>query len=329
MKDLSQRTDQPGMPPMRFNKQVSVFLVCFIIAAVFWILLALSRNYPSTLTFPVKYSNLPKKKVIVNELPESITLQLNASGFDILSYQFSSNQKPILIDVVAGMRSSGPYTDALAVPTRKFLNDFTHQLGKDIEIIGFSPDSIVLMFSDRVSKKVRIIPDVIFNLDRQFDTLTSPYTSPDSVMISGPPSAIRKIRSLKTSPLQFPSLHAPINQEVELQLPPMVEAESATVRLHIDVEEFTEGQQSINVHSFNVPAGYSLRIFPEKVDVRYQVALSKFKSVSADQFEVVVDAGSLPKSTINLLPLRLVSSPPGVRMISLSPAEVEFILRKK
>ena len=41
----------------------------------------------------------------------------------------------------------------------------------------------------------------------------------------------------------------------------------------------------------NVETGYSLKTFPDKITVRYQVALSKYNDVNAGQFDAVVDAG--------------------------------------
>ena len=91
---------------MRFNKQVSVFLVCLMIAVVFWILLSLSNNYPASIAFPVSFKHPPKKKVVVNELPQSITLNLSTSGFSILSYYLLGKKDSISIDVSSAMRSS-------------------------------------------------------------------------------------------------------------------------------------------------------------------------------------------------------------------------------
>ncbi len=314
---------------MRFNKQVSVFLVCLMIAVVFWILLSLSNNYPASITFPVSFKHLPKKKVVVNELPQSITLNLSTSGFSILSYYLIGKKDSISIDVSSAMRSSGPFSDALAIPTRKFLPDFKRQLGEDVEITGFSPDTVLLMFMDQVSKRVPVRPDLSFSLVPQFDTVKAPFTIPDSVTISGPPSAIRKIRSIKTVPLVLNGVNASVDQHIAMQQLPLVEVEPATVHLHLPVEKFTEGQQTVDIHPMDVPDGYTLRTFPDKVRIRYQVGLSNYSSITSDQFDVVVNAGMLPNARLNFLPLKLVSKPGTIRSVLMEPMEVEYMLKKK
>lgn len=327
--DLTPRNEDPVKPPMLFNKQLTVFLVCLSISIIFWLLQALSALYPATIEFPVQYKNFPSRKVIVNELPAKITLDLKTSGFRIIYHAFEKQKEPISIDVASGMNSSGIARDAITIPTRNFINDFTRQLGNDIEVTAFHPDSIVLLFNDKISKKVAVKPVVSFTLQRQYDTLTKPYTVPDSVIVSGPPGIIHDITSVQTVANRFVALHEHVDRKTKLQLMPAVDVEPEEVRLKVDVEKFTEGEQVIAIHAINVPSGFTLKTFPEKVKVRYQAALSQYSKIDAQQFEVVVDAGAIPDANVNLLPLHFVSKPASVRSVSLDPAEVEFIFRKK
>ena len=164
--DYVARCDEQGKPPMLFNKQVTVFLVCLSISLVFWLLQALSSSYPATIVFPVHYHHLPVKKVIVNELPAQITVDLKTTGFRIIYYSFEKEKEPIDIDVSSGMTASGVFRDAVTIPTRNFEEDFLRQLGSDVEFVSFHPDSIVLMFTDKVSKRVPVLPEVNFSLRR-------------------------------------------------------------------------------------------------------------------------------------------------------------------
>ncbi|MFM2134783.1 MAG: hypothetical protein RL021_183 [Bacteroidota bacterium] len=323
------RNDEQRPAPMLLNRQVSVFLVCLSIATVFWVLLVLSGNYPTTLTFPVKYIHLPERKVVLNELPSRISVDLKTTGFRILYYRLLKSPDDIVIDVSAGLISTGVKTDVVVVPTRYFQQDFDRQLGEEVEVSGFRPDSIVLLFSDRISKRVPVLPLADFTLKRQFDTLSGPVTVPDSVTLSGPPSVIRKVRMVRTQPVKLGELQYSIDSAVALQPVALAETSPSKVRLRIPVEKFTEGIQEVAVSAVNVPSGFQLKMFPEKVKVRYQVSLSSYASVTSDQFEVVVDAGRAPVTEGNLLPLRIVSHPASIRSMSVEPAEVEFIFRKK
>ena len=314
---------------MRFNKQISVFLVCLLIAIIFWLLLSLSGNYSTSIVFPVRYTHLPDRKLVVNELPQKITVQLKTSGFRIMSYGFQQQLDTIVIDVASGMSTTGRSREAVAIPTRNFQADFSRQLGAEVEVSGFDPDTILVLFSDKIFKKVPVVADLFIQLDRQYDTVSAPSVVPDSVLVSGPPSALRKIRKAVTRKLEMLDVKSNLDISAELESQSLVEFDPSAVRITVNVEKFTEGIQEVPVHAVNVPAGYVLKMFPERVTVRYQVALSKFKSVNMQQFDIVADASALPDAEISLLPLRVVARPEIVRAVTIDPSEVEFIFRKK
>jgi hypothetical protein len=314
---------------MLVNRRLTVFLGCLLIATLFWLSLSLSDIYSATMTFPVRYTHLPEKKVITNDLPAEISVDMRTTGYRILHYAFTSSPAPVEIDVTAGLSSSGVNSDVVVVPARNFLRDFSRQLGDEVQVTGLRPDSIVLMFEERIYRKVPVRPDFHFDLRRQFDTVSGPVVFPDSATVSGPPSAIAKIHEIKTATVRISDLQRPVDTTVVLRKPPLIDLVPHAVRLKLQVEKFTEGLVKVSVTPVNVPVGYEMRTFPDQVMVRYQAALSGFSSVTGDQFEVAVDAQRISGSELNILPLTLIDQPPNVRSVTLEPAEVEFILKKK
>lgn len=314
---------------MKLNKQLYVLLLCFLIAFVFWLLLALSSQYQSTVNIPVAYKNLPPKQVVVNELPSQVAVQLRTSGFRILSYHLQNSMDTVEVDVSAGLSNSASIPGAIVVPTRYFLQDFTRQLGEEVLVMGFRPDSVVLLFNERVSRKLPVRLDVSLTLARQFDTINPPKSIPDSILVSGPPFVIDSLLDIRTEKISFDRLRQSVLQPARLLIPSMVSASYSEVKVSIPVEEFTEGKLDVPVKITGIPAGYSLKIFPEKAQVRYQVPLSRFNEISASQFEVSVDASGLPSAAITVLPLRMLRTSSQARNFILDPSEVEFILRKK
>lgn len=329
MKDTQHRSEDSGISPLKPNRQVTVLLVCFLIAIVFWLLLALSSDYSTTITVPVQYKNMPTQKVVVNELPDKVAVQLRTSGFSILGFQSGRKPDGVTIDVSSGLSNSGTLPDVLAIPTRYFLQDFTRSLGEEVSITGFRPDSIVLLFKDRITRKVPVMLDLKFTLFRQFDTVATPFSIPDSVELSGPPSIISRLSSVSTQPVRLDNLKQSVFQPVGLVLPPLVTSNTPKVKVNIPVEEFTEGRLDVPISYSSVPSGYVLKVFPENARVRYQVPLSKFNSIEPKMFEVVVDASGLPSPEMTVLPLRLTMTPEEARNFMVDPSEVEFILRKK
>ena len=203
MRENSRHSEESIQRSTGDNRKIYIILVCFFIASVFWLLIALSRNYSATISLPVTYSNFPSRKVIVNDLPDKVAVKINTSGFKIIALSLRKSEDAVNIDIAQGLSNTGSLSDALAIPTRYFLQDFTLSLGVNIDISGFAPDSIVFLFKDKVSKKVPVRLNLSFTLEKQFDTVGVPGTIPDSVIVSGPPSHISKIKEIVTEAIKF------------------------------------------------------------------------------------------------------------------------------
>ena len=92
---------------------------------------------------------------------------------------------------------------------------------------------------------------------------------------------------------------------------------------------YSEKTVDVPVQGINFPADEVLRTFPAKVQVTFQIGLSQFKNVTADDFVVVVDYKKLHESTGDKCKPILVQSPSIVNHVRLSPQEIEYIIEQK
>ena len=311
------------------NKRISIILACFGIATLFWLLIALSHDYAATITFPVRYINLPDRKVVMNELPEKVSITLRTSGFRILSYEFSSKRSPIEIDVASKLGGKGGRTDALALATRMFQPDFTRQLGTQVSLQAYEPDSIVFYFSDQQTVRLPVQVPLTIQLARQFDTTGSLSIRPDSVTVTGPPSLIRHLKGISTLPLDLRDLRSPVNTKLRLQENRLLTFSDSVVHVRLPVEELTEAKLEVPVRTINTPATYILKTFPDKINLRLQVPLSHYREVQAADFDVVVDGARLLTDKPQRLSVKVISAPSWARSILPEPGQVDYILRKE
>ena len=328
MKDLNPAAVKPPAR-LRMNKRLYIIVLCFLISTLFWLLLALSHEYPTTLTYPVKYTNLPGKKIVMNDLPSKITVQLKASGFKIMSWGLKSDQEVVKVDVSANLSSSSMKADVLALPTRSFLLDFSKELGNEVVITGFQPDSIVFNFSDLTTKKVPVIPTYHASFERQFDSTGSAEVIPSTIEVSGPPSLVSELNSVTTEMVRFENLKETARVKAKLIGNKLLSYNITEVELVLPVEKFTESSVQVEVHPVNVTAGYSLKTFPDKIKVRYLVSLSNYNKVNESMFDAIVDATDLEKKSLSKLNVELMIMPSFARVTQLEPFKVDYILRKQ
>lgn len=326
-KDFSQPA--PKLPKLKFNKRIQVILVCLFVSIVFWFLIAISKTYTDKFIFPVRYVNFPDQRIVVNDLPKTIALSVKTSGFRILSYRFSKEQEPVVVDVGASLKGSMEMkNDMISVPSKELAEDFSQQLGSDYTITGFTPDSILFSFSNKISKRVPVILQSQISLEKQFDTTGSALLDPDSVTISGPAASIAEVDYVYTSLLQLSNVKASVRTTVSLVTHHLVTADVEHVTVLIPVEKFTEGTTEVPVHAINVAAGYTLKTFPDKVMVNYRVSLSKFNDVRPEMFDAVVDAARLPDERTKQLKVKMETVPFFVRSVTIEPDRTDYILHK-
>ena len=80
------------------------------------------------------------------------------------------------------------------------------------------------------------------------------------------------------------------------------------------------------VQQVNFPASKQLRTFPAKVNLTFQVGMSQYKHISADNFVLVVNYEDLLKSKGNTTRLSLKTIPTGVTHVRIRPQDVEFVI---
>ncbi len=330
MKDVNPNLLNPNpQTKLRFNRRFSVVVICFAISALFWFLKAMSRDYSSRIVIPVTYSNLPGKKVVVNDLPKEISVNIKTTGFKIISFGLRRKQKEINIDVATKMKSVAVSSGLLAFATKTFIADFNEQLGKEVTVTGFDPDSIVFNFKDRVTKSIPIHLDLKATYERQFDTTSAPFSVPSYVEVSGPSSILQNLKSVKTELIEIGPLKTTYKTKVRLVKNNLLTYDVSTVDVTIPVEKFTEGIVEIPVNPINVSKGFTLKTFPERVKIRYVTALSNFNKVSPAMFDAIVDATDLEKSHPEKMSVQLIIQPDFVRSATVEPERVDYILRKQ
>jgi hypothetical protein len=314
---------------LRMNRQLYIILICFSISTLFWLLLALSNDYTTTITFPVNYVNLPGKKVVMNELPASIDVQLRTTGFRIISFGLHREQDPVEVDVSERFQNTSINAAILALPTAFFLKDFSRELGKEVSIVGFNPDSIIFNFSDLVTRQLPVVVNYKASFERQYDTTGPPSVVPSYIEVSGPPAVISRLQQISTETIYLENLKGPVKRTVPLKETRLTTYSIPEVEFFLPVEKFTEGSVEIDIKPINVNTGYTLKTFPDKVKVRYLVAISNYNKVDPSMFDAVVDGEAGQIKHTSKLPVQIITSPSNVRISMLEPEKVDYILRRQ
>lgn len=312
---------------IRLNKKFITFLVCVFLSLFFWFITTFSKDYNSTITFPVTYLSIPKTKVIVNHLPENIDVDINASGFTILYYKLKHDVQPIRIDLRELRVQKDDPAYYIAMNSR--LEKIGRQFGNRIKVLKIIPDTLFVSYSKRTSKTVPVKLNAAITYDKEYQLKDSIRLVPGKVLISGPEERIAKIKFAETEFVKLEDVDSEVKKDIKLALSndtSLIDLSNSIVELTVPVTKFTEANLDIPVQVDNLPKGYSLKIFPDKVSVKFNIPFDELDKTDASSFRVRVDYSK--KTSGKKLKVEVVKKPSNIKALKINPEKVEFIVRK-
>jgi hypothetical protein len=309
------------------NRRVSTFLGCLVLAAGFWFLNMLTKSYTTTMRVPIRYEHPPGDRLIAVELPDSAEAEIRANGFTLLAFRLWRQPGAITLDLREARSIKGTADYVLAVNRQN--ESSARQLGRGLRLLRLRPDTIVLSYSGKITKRVPIRPKVLVTCAPSFRLGDSILTNPAFVDITGAEAILQKIEFVETESRTYQDLDHDVQEKVAILRSTdleQVDINPAQVLLRIPVGRYTEGKMSVPVELINVPTDVVLRTFPDKVDVLFQVPVEAFNNIRPEMFRIVIDYTKI--GTEKTARLELMRQPIQVRNIRIVPEQVEYIIRK-
>ncbi len=307
------------------NQKTTVFLVCLGISAFFWLLIKLSKEYEITVNLPVEYSNFPKNKILVNKPDSVLLLKLSDNGFDLIPYGLFGALNHIEMDVQnMEMKKKNSGRSVYYIRTDLLSERINKIISSDNYVSVIRPDSLVLKMEDLKQKKMKVVADAQVELSQQFQLKKEIYCEPDSIILYGSKKQLSAIDRVATEKLEFSDLNSSQVETVPLLIPDFLNSKIKEVKVHIDVEKFTES----NIHiplKMHFESKNNFKIFPANLHIKYAVSFEKYKEVEIDDFKIEILKDTNTDGRLNI---RLVSYPSFVRVIDYSPKMAEYIILK-
>lgn len=126
------------------NRDVFVFAFFVLISFIFWYLNSLDKEVEATIRLPVKYTNLPRGRVVTDEDPERLNLYVKGTGSAVLRRKMSGRKNPVTIDIskVNYKRVPGSRDPDYYIVTASLSRSFRVQLRSEFEITSVKPDTL-------------------------------------------------------------------------------------------------------------------------------------------------------------------------------------------
>ncbi|MGC3977872.1 MAG: hypothetical protein QM751_06325 [Paludibacteraceae bacterium] len=306
------------------SKDVLSFILFLLLSTAFWFVHTLDRERQNIIKLPVNYVGIPNDIEIKNKLPNQITVTIRDEGIKLLQY---ANRKltPINIDLTRVYFSKGK----IIISPDQLKSKLSNYFLPTTAVLEIAPDSLVVVYQKLATKDLPIKMYGNLQLAQQHILSDSIRYEPSHVKVFGPKHILDTMLAAYTEKINLKNISDTTQLQVKLQSQQDIRYAFNDVSIGIFVEMFTEDNTEIPITIINTPSNLQVRIFPVSVKLAYNVGLSNYKKVSANDIKVVFDYNDVVDSQKRKNKLKIINNSPYLSNLRIDPDEVEFLLEKK
>jgi hypothetical protein len=208
-------------------------ILCFLAAAIFWLLNALNKSgYTTKINYPLEIIYDDSRYIPTTPLPKTIKVSLSSTGWNLLKDNFSFNASPLLYEVENPERERQLSTTVL-------LEKLSAKL-KDSKINYIVTDTFALNFERKLTKKVQLKVDSLgVDLEKNFVIASLINIAPVEIIVEGPASALKAYQD--TIYLKVPAKNLGVNFDEKISIPlpknPLVKTSADQTIVSFEVAE--------------------------------------------------------------------------------------------
>ncbi len=286
----------------------------------------LSKEYESTIEYPVAFQSLPQDKLLQEEPVKTIDIHVKASGFKILTEKIFPTKLNVESSNLIG-KSATKYF--LLLPKQRLY--IQRQMNTGVVIDHFINDSVYFNLGVLAKKKVPVILKADLDFALGYDMEKEFLIKPDSVTLTGPESILDTVLSVETINYIGRNIKKSIDEELKLkEFSPKsnVNLLVGKVAFKATIEKFTEGSMDLPIKIVNLPVNTNIVTYPKSIKITYKVALSNFNQVDASSFVIECDYKVSKENDLPYLIPKIVKSSEYVKNIKFSPSQIDFVIEK-
>lgn len=305
------------------SREFFIFLFFFFVAGGFWLLQTLNNDYETSFSIPIRLKGVPNDVVITSEPASELRITVKDKGTVLLNYMLGKSFYPVTLDY-ADYKSTN---NRVRIYAPQFEKKVLSQLNASTRLLSMKPDTLEYIYATGASKRVPVKLQGTLSAGREY-YLSDTLFQPDSVLVYAPASVLDTITVAFTQALKLENISDTLQQQVPLQVQKGVKFVPSSIEMTLPVDIYTEKTVEVPVRGVNFPADKVLRAFPSKVQVTFQVGMSRFRQVGADDFHIYVTYEELLKLGSDKYTIKLKKLPKEVSRVRFNPSQIDFLIEQ-
>ena len=307
------------------NREFLTFFFFLVLSTIFWLMTALNETYEREIGVPAYLVNIPKNVVVTSDMEDTVRVTVRDKGFALLAYTYGEGIRPINVNFQSAITRQSGYG---VVSSQELMKMINQRFSGSSKIVQVKPDRLDFHYNYGLSRQVsvkmsgHVVPGKSFYLART-------RFWPEKVTVYGSKQALDSLRFVKTVPINITNFNDSVLRTVALETIKGVKIVPNTVRIGLYPDILTEENIEVPITAINMPEGKVLRTFPQRVTVNFIVGASMFRSISPEQFAVVVDYNEIIDHPSDKCSIHLRETPQGVRNARLKMTQVDYLIEEQ
>lgn len=307
------------------NREFLTFFFFLVLSTIFWLMTALNETYEREMGVPAYLVNIPKNVVVTSDMEDTVRVTVRDKGFALLAYTYGEGIRPINVNFQSAITRQSGYG---VVSSQELMKMINQRFSGSSKIVQVKPDRLDFHYNYGLSRQVsvkmsgHVVPGKSFYLART-------RFWPEKVTVYGSKQALDSLRFVKTVPINITNFNDTVLRTVALETIKGVKIVPNTVRIGLYPDILTEENIEVPITAINMPEGKVLRTFPQRVTVNFIVGASMFRSISPEQFAVVVDYNEIIDHPSDKCSIHLRETPQGVRNARLKMTHVDYLIEEQ
>ena len=303
-----QRDLQRLTAPFRRNITAKLFAAVFGFAL--WFFVNAGKRETQVFQFPIELRKIPAQTVLVNrDRADTVAVKLNGPGALLAS--LDSQRSPIALD----LSEVGPGQE-----TRIKIRDEMIHVPRGVRVLDVEPSRVLIHLEELRETTVPV------HLARTGEPaagykIETVKLVPAEVAVSGPASAVERLKAIETEPLDVGGLNRPVERMVALvRGEPLLSIAPQRVTVHLEVEQILASREirDLEVEVRNVERPFKLS--PGRVSLTVRGPQEMVHGLRLGNGSVYVDGAAYGPGE-HRLEVEVVL-PPGVEVEKRQPAAV-------
>lgn len=306
------------------GKTFLTFLFFLGLSTAFWFFEVSKEVRTVELVYPLRLINVPENVVVTTELPTNVRVRLKAENSLLFYYNYLRTTPSATVDF---MNYANP-SCYVNVPQEDVMSSIRQELKPNTELLSLMPDTLEYYYSYGAKKEVPI------QFQGKIQTADGCYVRTQTMIPTGATIyATEQILDTITAAFTEPAYLRDVDRDGHLVL--NIEKRKGvkiipdTVRLEYTIDRLVEKTLSLPIEAVNFPANKRLRTFPMQVNITFQVGTKEYRSITAEDFKLVVDGADLEHNPhARTCVLKLQHMPDNVFGVRLQQSEVEYLIEE-